>query len=134
MTATLRNASLSMKLVVGQDAGTATQAKSYAQLLEKVQQYAAGTGTGQANGAAVIEQTIAAGAAGAEIDLTALTDPDGACITLVGGIKAIYIRNSGTVEAELSSGVGTQWVGLLKVAADVLRIHPGMDLLINCDG
>jgi hypothetical protein len=86
--------------------------------------YGTGTGAGQVDG--IHCKTYSLVATSTTLDLTAMTDPNGATITCTTGrVREFILQNTSAFPIILGNAAATQWAGMLTVTTGTLTVPPG---------
>lgn len=86
--------------------------------------YTTGTGANQADGLHYKAYSLAS--TSTTLDLTAMTDPNGAAITCTTGrIREFVIQNTSAFPLILGNAASNQWLGMISTATGTLTIPPG---------
>jgi hypothetical protein len=87
-------------------------------------EYTTGTGANQADGLHYKSYSLASTAT--TLDLTAMTDPNGAAITCTTGrIREFVLQNTSGFPLILGNAAATQWLGMISTTTGTLTVPPG---------
>jgi len=85
--------------------------------------YSSGTGAGQVDG--IHSKTYSLAATPTTLDLTAMTDPNGAAITCsTGRIRSLWLQNLSNYAITIGAAASTQWLGMLGTTTSTLVVPP----------